>query len=970
MLKFNFEKNLAHQSKAVESTVNVFENLEIKKTNKTMEYFANPEILYKNDRTYKNNIAKIQEANKIKQKIKENSNVIDIMMETGTGKTYTYTKTIFELNKKYGIYKFIIVVPSLSIKAGTINFLKSDACREHFLEQYNKKIKLHIVQSKQNSKKNYFPNAVNSFIHSQSCEKNYIQVMIINNGMLNSKTMIKQSDKTFFDQCNTPFEAISITKPFVIIDEPHKFKKENTSWTNILNFNPQFILRYGATFPEEKKTNETIKKYHNLVYILNAIESFNKNLVKGVIGHITEFDAGKNIYVKFLNSDKNEASFQLEEEGKNKKTFKLIKNDSMARIHPEMKNIEIENFKKDEIILSNGLILKKGDKINPYCYNHTLQTTMIEKAIEEHFKLERELLERESKIKPLTLFFIENINEYRNKDGYIKKIIEERIKYEAEKILKEENISEYYKNYLEKTLKELSKTHGGYFSKDNSDKDEAIEKEVNEILHDKEALLSLENTRRFIFSKWTLKEGWDNPNVFQICKLRSSGSDISKLQEVGRGLRLPVNEYGSRVKDEQFYLNYFVDFTEIDFIDSLVQEINEKSNTLSSNIEYEKVTEEMIKIITEKEKIGETNLLEILDKNGVINRANEFTKNGLSYMKENYPYLFNDLSNKIKNKDASKNKVSVRIEKYSELKDLWEKINEKVILEYKFKNEKEVENLLTKFFDKPNANSYIENIKTSKKELKIENDTASYTKEDNLNFKEYKYINTMKYSDFLKQLSKEININLKTIHNAIVNSNIEINKFLNYPSIKDLKTNFNNFLMYNAISDFGIEYKKISNNIHPTKLTDKNGNPLKEINTGDIGIKYENKKVSEKYLFDEMFYDSELEKKDISNNIEEVIVFTKIPKNSIKIPISGGKSYSPDFAYVINYKNKKKKMHFIIEAKDINGDDVLRKEEEQKIKHAEKFFKNSEIDVDIKFETQFKSDTIKDLIEKTLNNKI
>jgi type III restriction enzyme len=165
------------------------------------------------------------------------------------------------------------------------------------------------------------------------------------------------------------------------------------------------------------------------------------------------------------------------------------------------------------------------------------------------------------KIKPLTLFFIDNIDEYRNKDGYIRKTVEQYIELEIKELLKTEK-DVFYKAYLEKTLLDLSVTHGGYFSKDNSEKDEAIEKEINEILHDKQAMLDLENPRRFIFSKWTLREGWDNPNVFQICKLRSSGSEISKLQEVGRGLRLPVNEYGNRVKDEQFYLNYFVDFTE------------------------------------------------------------------------------------------------------------------------------------------------------------------------------------------------------------------------------------------------------------------------------------------------------------------------------------------------------------------------------------------------------------------------
>ena len=174
-----------------------------------------------------------------------------------------------------------------------------------------------------------------------------------------------------------------------------------------------------------------------------------------------------------------------------------------------MTNLFIEKLNKSEVLLSNGLELKKGDKINPYSYSETLQEIMIKKAIKKHFEIERQLLTREVKIKPLTLFFIDNIDEYRNEDGYIKKIVEQYIEIEVKELLKNET-NDFYKKYLEKTLQNISKTHGGYFSKDNIEDDEKIEQEINEILHDKQAMLDLENPRRFIFSKWTLREGWDN----------------------------------------------------------------------------------------------------------------------------------------------------------------------------------------------------------------------------------------------------------------------------------------------------------------------------------------------------------------------------------------------------------------------------------------------------------------------------
>ena len=643
MAGFNFEKNLEHQEQAVKSTVGVFDGVEIIKPVGVKKECTNPSFDKNANFKYVQNIGNIQEQNSIERNVKGQSNIIDIEMETGTGKTYTYTKTIFELNKLFGIFKFVVVVPTLPIKAGTIDFLRSDSAREHFKEQYNKTINLHIVESKKgrNNKKSYMPPAVNSFVNSGIYEKNKIQVLIINAGMINSKTMQEEFDKTLFDKYSVPFDTISATNPLMIIDEPHKFDKANKTWSNLQKMNPQFIIRYGATFPEKdiKQKNELgktqkirVKDYQNLVYRLSAVASFNKNLVKGVIGHITEFETGKNALVKFTNSDGKEANFKLEE-NHHKKTFKIAKKESLEKVHPSMTDLFIEKLNKTTVVLSNGLELKKGDKINPYSYAETLQETMIQKAVKHHFEQEKKYLTREVRIKPLTLFFIDNIEEYRKKEGYIRKTVEKYIKAEVKKLLKIEKEG-YYRKYLEKTLEDISKTHGGYFAVDKKETDEVIEKEVNEILHDKQAILNLDNVRRFVFSKWTLREGWDNPNIFQICKLRSSGSEISKLQEVGRGLRLPVNEYGNRVKDEQFYLNYFVDFTENDFVEKLVNEINEKSGAISREDIPEKLHDEMIKQIVKKYNLKEDELLQRLDDDYVIKRNNDFNENFKSYKRQ------------------------------------------------------------------------------------------------------------------------------------------------------------------------------------------------------------------------------------------------------------------------------------------------------------------------------------------------
>lgn len=964
MKGFNFEKNLNHQSHAVDSTIGVFLNIPLVQPTEADKNYINPVFDFQTDWTYPENIRKVRERNGgITERIKRDSNIIDIMMETGTGKTYTYTKTIFELNKQYGIFKFIVVVPTLSIKAGTIDFLKSDSSREHFKEQYGKTLHLHVVESLKNSKskKSYIPPAVTSFVNSGNFEKNSIQVMIINAGMITASkkdnvtgdkiyTLGASYDKGLFDKYTIPFDAIAAVKPFMIIDEPHKFGQGNKTWENIQKMKPQFILRYGATF----------QGYENLIYTLTAVDSFNRNLVKGVIGHITEFDSGKNAIVKFIDSDGTEASFELNENEK-RKTVKLKKKDSLQTIHSEMSDLSIENLNKSTVVLSNGLEMKKGDKINPYSYAEKLQETMIQKAIQKHFELEKDFLTRDVKIKPLTLFFIDNIDEYRNKDGYIKKTVEQLAKAEIENLLKVEQ-DVYYKAFLEKSLTDISAIHGGYFSKDNSEKDEVIEKEINEILHDKQEMLSLENPRRFIFSKWTLREGWDNPNVFQICKLRSSGSEISKLQEVGRGLRLPVNEYGNRVKDEQFYLNYFVDFTESNFVDSLVNEINEKSGAISIEQTPDKLSAEMIKKICELYNTKEEDLLQLLDDNGVIKRNNDFKANGFTYIKNNYPKIFEGVnSTKVRKATDDKKKITIRTDKYSELKDLWEKLNEKVILEYKFDKEAEFKSLFTEFLKAQKGNFTTDGVSERVAKVEIKDDRAIVNEGDSIYGRNIATISTMKYSDFLKELSKILNINLATIHQSIIDSGTDINKYLNPTTLRIIKDKFDHFLMANAIDKFSIEYKKVSNDIHPTKLTDEKGNVLTEISASDIGIFFSDEDVAQSYFFDELYYDSELEMKNIKTKIDQVIVFTKIPKNSIKIPVAGGKTYSPDFAYVLKFKDGDQKLHFIVETKDVNSKDDLRDEEKFKIKHAEKFFGGQ---VKIEFKTQFTNNKIVDLIKE------
>jgi len=965
MSGFKFERNLPHQTRAVKSVLGVFNKARVvPQDDIAMSSISNP-IISIEMLDYFDNITKVQENNgHIDKRYKDtNSNIIDISMETGTGKTYTYTKMAFELYKELGISKFIIIVPTLSIKAGTVNFLKSSATKEHFRQEYGCEIKSYIVQSKKNrkGKKTYMPQAIKEFVEANSLGANYIHMLVINAGMINSDSMGKAYDVNLFDRFNIPFEAIASIKPFTIIDEPHKFATINKTWQNIEKFQSQYIFRYGATFNNE---------FRNLVYRLSAIDAFNHNLVKGVITYVEDFSEGKNISVTLKNTDGVEATFELNSGGK-KSLYRLIKKESLSKIHNQMQGLQIENLNKTKVLLSNGLELKRNSVINPYSYSQTLQDKMMSQAIAKHFEIERELLTQEVRIKPLTLFFIDDIEGYRDGNticGSLKNRFEEMVRVHIERLLKEESDS-FYLSYLEKSLKDISLTHGGYFSKDNTQKDDKIEKEINEILHDKESLLSLGNIRRFIFSKWTLKEGWDNPNIFQICKLRSSGSTTSKLQEVGRGLRLPVNEYMSRVKDKQFDLHYYVDFTEKDFVQSLITEINDKSQGENQSQISTKLTNEMIEKITNRYRIDEEYLLEQLDSLGVIKRNNDFKENGFEIIKNLYPDAFEETLNrdKIRSANDKRAKATLRRGKYQELKELWERINQKVRLEYKIDSEEDFYKLLKGYFLESRDRFKTQGVTTKRGIIDFEDNKAIYREIESVT-DEILPISIMRYREFLIKLATSLSVNIRTLHRVFIDIQdiLDINLYRNMQTISAIRVGFNKYLLDNAIDKFSISYNKITNEIHPTKLTTRDGEAKEEINSSDIGVHFDNEKeVATSYLFNELFYDSNLEKENITKNIDEVTVFTKIPKNSIQIPVAGGGTYSPDFAYVIKSKDGSKTLNLIVETKDKSERDLYI-EESAKIRHAQRLFSSLDSDIKVEFRTQFRGDIMVGIIRGIL----
>lgn len=692
------ERDLDHQKKAVDALMSALDGVSMIK----------PRLSYENpsfDRTEPRLIHNLMEVQKgIRADYRGCRDEgpylnLDVKMETGTGKTYVYTHTIYEMHKRFGFNKFIIAVPSLPIKAGASQFISDSYVKHHFSDAcgYNCDIELGVLESPRKKKKGFLamPSAVRDFVTGSCQNTNKIYVLLVNMQLLTNGNMLTRSDYDYLvEGFYRPFDALKATKPVVIIDEPHRFSREQKAYKAIVEeLCPQMIIRFGATFPEvyvgTGRNKTSFKDFNNLVYELNACDAFNLNLIKGVAKEHFEPLSQKEEKVKLVTVvSKTSATFQFKKRGEATKNFMLTPGDSLSVIDTAFEGITISAIGKNFIELTNGQTKFQGEEFNTDIYSSSYQEQMLKLAIQRHFETERENFSgRQFKIKTLALFFIDDIASYReSEDGktpYLKEMFERLLIEKINDLLATlPSAEQEYKEYLEASVADISACHAGYFSQDNSDSDEAIANEVADILHNKKGLISLRNadgtynTRRFLFSKWTLKEGWDNPNVFTIAKLRSSGSENSKLQEVGRGLRLPVDENGNRISNEEFKLNYIVDFTEADFAQRLVDEINGEMPAITV------VSKEMLEKVA-KERHLDTNALVIeLMTKGYINFELEINSEKREAFFADYPQFASGVgSNKVT--DVNKNKkeeIEIRKALYSELKELWESINHKYYL--------------------------------------------------------------------------------------------------------------------------------------------------------------------------------------------------------------------------------------------------------------------------------------------------
>ncbi|GAA8851219.1 type III restriction-modification system endonuclease [Helicobacter pylori] len=912
---------------------------------------------------------------RLKQKITQGSVGIDkslncdILMETGTGKTFCFLECVYALHKNYHLSKFIVLTPSNAIKLGVLKSV--EITREFFKSEYSN---THLESYED----------VERFILASN-HKCCVLVMTFS-AFNKEKNTINQSrleNTNLFNGAKSYMQALASMRPVVIMDEPHRFLGDKTK-KYLEQLNALLTLRFGATFKDD---------YNNLIYALDSKKAFDCALVKSIsvasVGESQEYFLELKGVVKIQNDY--EATINYTNLENKTQSVKVKKHDNLGALTQisALEDYIVENITKTEARFLNGFNLLLDQK-EPF--SHLLegeQEVMLKEAIKSHFEREEGLFKKG--IKALCMVFISGVNSYlseNEKPAKLALLFEKLYQQELEEVLKKP-LDENYRAYLERTKDAIQKVHGGYFAKSKKESDEA--QVIALILKEKEKLLSFESDLRFIFSQWALQEGWDNPNVMTICKLAPSHSNITKLQQIGRGLRLAVNDKGERITKEHADFDFvnelvvIVPQVEGDFVGAIQQEISEHSliKQVFSGEELEKsgvvkkgyygALLETLEGLGFGEKTDDENFKLTLNQNEFLEKEPELEK-----LKDEKYLDFEKLKDflkdrlvghfRVRNKNERKTeKIKINKENFKKFETLWAGLNHQARISYAIDSESLIEEIVTKINASFNVKSKIVSVTTYKKVETMGNDakTEIFERESAC---------VWSLHEFISALSNKVKLSFKSV--AKVLGKIDENKFneIKKNEQEGLKRLEDLFLeiIYQNIKD-KISYQMRETTIKNRKndaFYDEKGE-IREFLDGSLGVdKYEikNSSAREKSLYENfMQVESEIEKDTIEeSNDTKIIVFGKLPR--VKIPVGLNQTYSPDFGYVV--ENNDKKVLLVVETKGVEHENELREEEKRKISTAKKFFEAlKKQGVNIEYQTKLNKDQLSALINEVLNRK-
>ncbi|QTO99796.1 type III restriction-modification system endonuclease [Helicobacter pylori] len=966
-MKIKF-KRLDYQEKCLNQILGVFKGIDLREPENDAQRIANPvfeteaikDVLLEN-------IDNLRSEQKITQGSVgiEKSLNCDILMETGTGKTFCFLECVYALHKNYHLSKFIVLVPSNAIKLGVLKSI--EITREFFKSEYS------------NTHLESYEDAERFILASnhKCC------VLVMTFSAFNKKdNIINQScleNTNLFNGAKSYMQALASIRPIVIMDEPHRFLGDKTK-KYLEQLNALITLRFGATFKDD---------YNNLIYALDSKKAFDCALVKSIsVASVGESDEYF-LELKEANKKQNEATINYTNLENKTQSVKVKTHDNLGALThiSALEDYIVENITKNEVRFLNGVNLLLDQK-EPFSYFvEGEQEVMLKEAIKSHFEREEGLFKKG--IKALCMVFINGVNSYLSENEQPAKLallFEKLYQQELEEVLKKP-LDENYRAYLERTREDIKKVHGGYFAKSKKEGDEA--KAIELILKEKEKLLSFDSDLRFIFSQWALQEGWDNPNVMTICKLAPSHSNITKLQQIGRGLRLAVNDKGERITKEHADFDFvnelvvIVPQVEGDFVGAIQQEISEHSliKQVFSAEELEKsgvvkkgyygVLFETLEGLGFGEKTGDENFKLTLNQNVEKEPELERLKDEKYLDFEKLKDFLKDRligNSRVGNKNERKTeKIKINKENFKKFETLWESLNHQARIAYAIDSESLIDEIVKNINSSFNVSSKKVSVTTHKKVETMENNAKTETFE-----RESACVWSL--HEFISALSNKVKLSFKSV--AKVLENIDENKFneIKKNEQEGLKRLEELFLeaIYQNIKD-KISYQMRETTIKNRKndaFYDEKGE-IREFLDGSLGAdKYEikNSSTQEKCLYENfMQVDSEIEKDTIKeSNDTKIIVFGKLPR--VKIPVGLNQTYSPDFGYVV--ENNDKKVLLVVETKGVDKKSELRPEEERKISTAKKFFEAlKKQGVNIEYQTKLNNDQLSALINEVLNRK-
>lgn len=917
---------------------------------------------------------KIQRANQIKPSERlEGRYNLTVEMETGVGKTYTYIKTMYELNKHYGWSKFIVVVPSVAIREGV--YKSFQVTEEHFAEEYGKKIRYFIYNSAQLTEIDRF------------ASDSAINVMIINSQAFNARGKDARRIYMQLDEFRSrrPIDIIAKTNPILIIDEPQSVEGKQTK-ERLKEFCPLFTLRYSATHKADS--------IYNMVYRLDAMEAYNKHLVKKIeVKGITQSGntaANGYVYLESVNLSKAAPTATIQFDCKGAKTIRKVTRTVNEGYNLYANSGELVEYQNNYIVrridgrdnsveFLNGIKIYAGEVVGSVS-EEQLRRIQIRETILSHIARERQLFAKG--IKVLSLFFIDEVAKYKQYDeagqpfnGVYADIFEEEYQDIISNMQREFGDDEYMR-YLDSIA--AAETHAGYFSVDKkgkltdsklNNKKERTSEDVDAydlIMKNKELLLERNPKRspvRFIFSHSALREGWDNPNVFQICTLKQSSSEVRKRQEVGRGLRLCVNQNGERMDsnllgDDVHNINVLTVIASESyesFAKGLQTELAEALANRPQSITQELFKGRVLVDSQGNEQVVDSNMAQAIYedlitcgyvKRGVLTDKYYADKaNGEIKVADEAADCVNSIVQILDSvydakamlpENARANNVELRVEQeklaMQEFKALWERINTKTAYRVNFNTTELLEKAVAALNHNLRVGKSYFNVETgAMQEIKSKADLQSgqaFTKTKATAYSVAESSNTRRY-DLIGKLVEETGLTRKTVCDIL--TGIEPNVF------NQVQNNPEEFILKAAalINDekASVIYQHIEYNI----LNEQYSTDIFTDTTirGKLGA---NAMKTRRHLYDHLVYDSDNEQKfasmlDIDDN---VAVYVKLPKSFyISTPVG---HYNPDWAIAF-YEGTVKHIYFVAETKGSMQSMQLRGIEQAKKYCAEEHFK-------------------------------